>query len=332
MNGLQGPHGLELATIAHTGTPLLYLGFSALVIVLLAADFVLLKAQGTHRVTVKEAATWSVIWILVAMGFAVWLWLHLTELHGREIANAKTVQFITGYFIEKGLAMENVFVWITIFSYFAIPPEYQKRVLLYGVIGAIVMRAILIYLGAVLIQSFDWIFYVFGAFLVFTGIKMFFFTGKQSDLENNALLRWLRGHMKVTTGLEGEQFFVVKQGVKYATPLFLVLVLVEVSDLIFAVDSIPAIFAVTSDPFIVFTANVFAILGLRAMYFLLADMADRFHLLGYGLALIVTLVGVKMLIMEFHKIPIPWMLATVLSILVLSIVASMSRPPLPKST
>jgi tellurite resistance protein TerC len=219
-----------------------------------------------------------------------------------------------------------VFVWITIFTYFAIPPEFQKRVLLWGVVGAILMRAVLIYLGAVLIQQFDWIFYVFGLFLVVTGIKMFMFTGKQSDLGSNPLLRWLRQRVPLTDTLHGERFVVLERGVKVFTPLFVVLVLVEVSDLIFAIDSIPAIFAVTKDPFIVFTANTFAILGLRAMYFLLADISDRFHLLGYGLAVIVTLVGVKMLLMDVYKVPILWMLGTVAVILTVSIVASLLSP------
>ena len=316
-----------MTEIAHTGSPVLYIGFAILVIVLLLVDFWVLKAQGSHRVSVKEAASWSVVWFLAAIAFGAWLWWHLNGLYGAEVAGQKTLEYFTGYLIEKGLAIENVFVWITIFAYFSVPPEYQKRVLLWGVVGAIVMRAGLIYLGAIMIQQFAWIFYVFGAFLVFTGIKMFFYTNQKTDLSKNPLLRWLRSHVRITETMHGEQFTVVKSGVRYATPLLLVLVLVEVSDLIFAVDSIPAIFAVTKDPFIVFTANTFAILGLRAMYFLMADMADRFHLLGYGLATIVTFVGVKMLIMDFYKIPIPWMLGTVAAILAISIVASLATKP-----
>jgi len=315
-----------MSEIAHTGTPLLYAGFTLLVVLLVVVDFVALKAQGAHKVSVKEAAIWSVVWFAAALAFAAWLWWHLSGLHGAEVAKQKTLEYLTGYLIEKGLAIENVFVWVTIFTYFAVPAEYQKRVLLWGVVGAIVMRAVLIYLGAVLIQQFSWIFYLFGAFLVFTGIKMFFFVGKKPDLGANPVLKWLRARFRVTETLEGERFWVMKNGMRYATPLLLVLVLVEVTDLIFAVDSIPAIFAVTSDPFIVFTANTFAILGLRAMYFLLADMADRFHLLGYGLAAIVTFVGVKMLIMDFWKIPIPWMLGTVAAILAVSVAASLVRP------
>ena len=320
-----------MSEIAHTGTSLLYLGFTLLVAALLAVDFIALRAQGAHKVSVKEAALWSVVWFAAALAFAGWLWWHLDGLHGPEIARQKTLEYLTGYLIEKGLAIENVFVWVTIFSYFAVPPELQKRVLLWGVVGAIVMRAALIYLGAVLIQQFSWIFYVFGAFLLFTGIKMFFFVGKQPDLGANPALKWLRARVRVTETLEGERFWVTRDGLRYATPLLLVLVLVEVADLIFAVDSIPAIFAVTSDPFIVFTANTFAILGLRAMYFLLADMADRFHLLGYGLAAIVTLVGVKMLVMDFWKVPIPWMLGGVAAILAASVAGSLLRPRRPEA-
>jgi tellurite resistance protein TerC len=310
----------------HTGTPALYAGFTLLVIVFLAVDFLLLRTQGSHKVSMKEAAWWSVVWFLAAVGFGAWFWWHVNGELGAEAATRKTLEYATGYLIEKGLAVENVFVWITIFGYFSIPAEYQKRVLLWGVVGAIVMRAVLIYVGAVLIQQLSWIFYFFGVFLVATGVKMFLFTGKTSDLGTNPLLRWLRGHLPMTTALHGERFSIVENGKRLYTPLLLVLLMVEATDLIFAVDSIPAIFAVTSDPFIVFTANTFAILGLRAMYFLLADMADRFHLLGYGLAIIVALVGVKMLIMDLYKVPVPWMLATVAAVLLISIVASLVVP------
>ncbi len=316
-----------MTEIGHTGTPALYLGFSLLVIVLLLIDFFALKVQGSHKVSVREAAGWSVVWFLAAMTFGGWLWWHLNGLYGPEVANVKGLEYLTGYFIEKSLAIDNVFVWITIFSYFSIPSEYQKRVLLWGVIGAILMRAILIYLGAILIAKFAWIFYVFGAFLFFTGIKMFFFSNKKSDLGRNPLLVWLRGHVRITEGLRGDRFMWVEKGVRYGTPLLLVLILVEATDLIFALDSIPAIFAVTGDPFIVFTANTFAILGLRAIYFLLADMADRFHLLGYGLATIITLVGVKMLVMDVFKVPILWMLGMVVIVLAASIIASLVIKP-----
>jgi tellurite resistance protein TerC len=316
-----------IAEVVHTGTPLLYASFGLLVVALLAVDFVLLRTQGSHKVTAREAAGWSVLWVAVAAAFGAWLWWYLGREFGPDVGERKALEYATGYLIEKGLAIENVFVWITIFSYFGIPAELQKRVLLWGVVGAIAMRAVLIYLGALLIQQFSWIFYFFGAFLLFTGAKMFLVTGKKPDLGKNPLLRWMRGHVPITETLRGEKFAVVENGKRAFTPLFLVLVLVEISDLIFAVDSIPAIFAVTSDPFIVFTANTFAILGLRAMYFLLADVADRFHLLGYGLATIVMLVGVKMIVMDFVKVPIVWMLGAVGGVLAVSIAASVWIPP-----
>lgn len=310
--------------IAHTGSPQLYLAFSLLVVVFLIPDFVLLRAKGQHKVPVSEALIWSIVWFLSAMAFAGWLWWHLDDAFGREVANARATEYVSGYLIEKALAMENVFVWVTIFTYVAVPAEFQKRVFLWGVIGAIIMRSVLIYLGVLLIEKFDWIFYVFGAFLLFTGIKMCYFGNQKPDLGANPLLKWLRAHVTMTQEYEGEKFVVRRNGLWVATPL----VLVEFTDLIFAIDSIPAIFAFTIDPFIVFTSNIFAILGLRAMYFLLADMADRFHLLLYGLALIVSLVGVKMLIADFYKVPIMLMLAVVFSILVGSVVASLytSRP------
>jgi tellurite resistance protein TerC len=307
-----------------TGTPALYLGFTLLVIVLLTLDFFLLKAQGAHRVSVKEAAGWSVVWIAVALAFCGWFWWYLDGRCGREPANEKALEYLTGYLIEKSLAVDNVFVWISLFNFFAVPTEFQKRVLLYGVLGAIIMRAVLIYLGALLLAQFHWILYVFGLILLLTGVKMLAFASHEPDLEKNPVLRWMRGHMKISDEHHGEKFFVLQQGVRYATPLFVVLVLVEVTDLIFAVDSIPAIFAVTADPFIVFTSNIFAILGLRAMYFLLADMAKRFHLLKYGLAVILMFIGVKMLLLDVYKIPVGIALGVVALILLASVAASLA--------
>ena len=319
--------------IESTGTPILYLGFTLLVIVLLAVDFFVLKAQGAHRVSVKEAAAWSVVWIAFSLAFCSWFWWYLDGRFGRELANEKALEYLSGYFIEKSLAVDNVFVWITLFNFFAVPTEFQKRVLLYGVLGAIVMRAVLIYVGALLLAQFHWILYVFGLFLLLTGVKMLVFAKHEPDLEKNPILHWMRGHMKVTTEYHGERFFVLKEGARYATPMFLVLVLVEVTDLIFAVDSIPAIFAVTSDPFIVFTSNIFAILGLRAMFFLLADMAERFHLLKYGLAVILMFIGVKMLLLDVYKIPVAIVLGIVGLILLVSVAASLvaSRRSSPKA-
>lgn len=310
-------------TIESTGTPILYLGFTLLVIVLLAVDFLVLKAQGAHRVSVKEAAVWSVVWIAIALAFCGWFWWYLDGRFPREVANEKALEYLTGYLIEKSLAVDNVFLWITLFNFFAVPREFQKRVLLYGVLGAIVMRAVLIYVGALLLAEFHWILYMFGLFLLITGVKMLLFAGQEPDLKKNPVLRWMRGHMKITDEYHGEKFFVMKEGVRYATPMFVALVLVEVTDLIFAVDSIPAIFAVTDDPFIVFTSNIFAILGLRAMYFLLVDMVARFHLLKYGLAVILMVIGVKMLLLDIYKIPVWIALGIVALILLVSVAASL---------
>ena len=238
----------------------------------------------------------------------------------------RALEYLTGYLIEKSLAVDNVFVWITLFSFFAVPAHLQKRVLLYGVLGAIVMRAILIFVGALLLARFHWLLYLFGLFLVLTGVKMLLFASHEPDLNQNPVLRWMRGHLRMTNDYHGEAFFVIKQGLRYATPLFAVLILVEATDLIFAVDSIPAIFAVTSDPFIVFTSNIFAILGLRSMYFLLSDMAARFHLLKYGLAFILMFIGAKMLLLDVYKIPTGTALGIVGLILVLSVVASLIFP------
>jgi len=311
-------------TIESIGTPILYLGFTLLVIVLLAVDFIVLKAQGAHRVSVKEALAWSAVWIVIALAFCAWFWWYLDGRFGRELANEKALEYLTGYVIEKSLAVDNVFLWITLFSFFAVPPAFQKRVLLYGVLGAIIMRAVLIYIGALLLAQFHWILYVFGLFLVLTGVKMLVFSSHEPDLEKNPILRWMRRHIKITDEYHGQKFFVLKDGIRYATPMFIVLVLVEATDLIFAVDSIPAIFAVTSDPFIVFTSNIFAILGLRAMYFLLADMAERFHLLKYGLAVILMFIGVKMLLLDIYKIPVGIALGIVGLILVVSVAASLA--------
>lgn len=301
----------------------LYLGFSALVAVLLTIDFVMLKSKGSHRVSVKEAAIWSVVWVMVALIFCGWLWWYTGQTQSSEVADVKALEFITGYLIEKSLAVDNVFVWVTLFSFFAVPPEFQKRVLLYGLLGAIVMRAVFIYLGALLLQEFHLIFYLFGAFLVITGAKLLWFAEQEPDLARNPILKWMRLHLRITSEYHGEAFVLRRDGVLWVTPLFVVLVLVEVTDLIFAVDSIPAIFAVTNDPFIVFSSNIFAILGLRAMFFLLADMAERFHLLKYGLAFILMFIGVKMLLLDFYKIPVVFALAVVLVILVVSVAGSL---------
>lgn len=288
----------------HIGEPWMWAAFVGFVLAMLAVDLFLVGGNKAHKVGFREAAAWSFVWFALAMLFNLGLWWHLKGAYGTDVADAKALEFLTGYLIEKALAVDNIFVFLMIFGYFAVPAEYQRRVLIYGVLGAIVMRAAMILAGAWLVQEFHWILYFFGAFLVFTGVKMLMAAEAEPDLGKNAALGWIKRHVRMTPDFRGEKFWVVENGVRVFTPLFLVLVMIELSDLIFAVDSIPAIFATTTDPFIVFTSNIFAILGLRAMYFMLAGMAERFHLLKYGLALVLVFVGAKMLAVEFYKIPV----------------------------
>lgn len=317
-----------MTNIESFATGPMWAGFIVFVIAMLALDLFVLGGNKAHRVSVKEAGSWVVAWVMLAVTFGVLLWWYLDGTAGREMANLKALEFFTGYLIEQSLSVDNMFVFVMIFTYFAVPPELQRRVLLYGVIGAIVMRAGMILAGVWLVSEFAWILYVFGLFLVATGIKMLVFADHKPDLEKNPLLRWLRGHMRITPGFHGEAFFVRIEGLRYATPMFLVLMMIELSDLVFAVDSIPAIFAVTTDPFIVFTSNIFAIMGLRAMYFLLADMAERFHLLKYGLALVLIFVGGKMLVAPWFHMPVQWSLVIVGLIISTSVILSLrlSRP------
>ena len=314
-----------MTTTADTfATAPMWAGFIAFVIAMLALDLFVFGGKKAHRVAVKEALAWVIAWVCLALAFAGLLWWYLNDTQGAVVAQRKTLEFLAGYLIEQSLSIDNMFVFVMIFGYFAVPPELQRRVLLYGVLGAVVMRASMILAGVWLVSQFAWILYVFGAFLVFTGIKMLVFAESEPDLEQNPLLRWLRGHLRITNDFKGELFFVRQNGVLWATPMFLVLLLIEASDVIFAVDSIPAIFAVTTDPFIVFTSNIFAIMGLRAMYFLLADMADRFHLLKYGLAIVLVFIGGKMLAVPWFHIPIQWSLSIVGCIIVLSVVLSLA--------
>lgn len=311
------------------GSPFFYTVFFAAVLIMIVIDMVALKQTGSHKVSIKEAGIWSAIWVAVACAFGGWLWWYLATdpAYGEAIANQKTLEFFTGYVIEKSLAVDNIFVFLMIFSFFKVPAEYQRRVLLYGVLGAIVLRTIMVFLGAALVKEFDWILYVFGAFLVFTGLKMMLpEKDEEQDLANNGLLKFLRKHLRMTDEYHGEAFFVVKNGLRYATPMFVVLVFIELSDVVFAVDSIPAIFAVTMDPFIVLTSNIFAILGLRAMFFLLADVADRFHLLRYGLAVVLTFIGFKLLLLKLYHIPVAVSLGVVFSVITASVIASLMFP------
>jgi tellurite resistance protein TerC len=301
----------------------MWAGFAVFVVLAIAVDLLVMEKQGAHKVGVREAATWSLIWFSLAFVFVGWLWWYLDGSQGREVANTVSMQFITGYLVEKSLSVDNIFVFLMIFSYFAVPQEYQKRALIIGIIGAIVLRAALILVGAWLLATFHWILYVFGAFLVFTGVKMWVAAGKEPDIESNPVLRYLRKHIRITTRFDGEKLSTLIDGVKHYTPLFVVLILIGTTDVIFAVDSIPAIFAITSDPFIVLTANIFAILGLRALYFLLADLADRFHLLAYGLALVLVFIGTKMLLLDVYKIPIGVALSVTAGIIAASVIASL---------
>lgn len=313
------------------GTPLLWTLFAVFVLIALAIDFLALNRQGSHTVSMREATIWSVIWVAVSLLFVGWLWWYLggtsTDPDSRGLADAKALEFITGYLVEKALAVDNIFVFLMIFTYFAVPSDFQKRVLMIGILGALVLRALMILVGAWLIAQFHWIMYVFGAFLLFTGIKMWWAAGQEPDLGNNPALRWINKHMKLSPNFDGEKFFTVDNGVKMATPLLVVILLIGIVDVVFAVDSIPAIFAITTDPFIVLTSNVFAILGLRAMYFLLAGMHERFHLLSYGLAIVLAFIGIKMLLIDIYKIPVAWSLGFTVVTLAVTMVLSLRIPP-----
>ena len=308
------------------GNPLLWAVFGLLVVLALVIDLVLLRHGGPHKVTFKEAAWWSAGWVLLALAFNAWLWWYVGQQSGAAEANRVGLEFLTGYLVEKSLAVDNIFVFLMIFSYFAVPEIQRQRVLIIGILLAIVLRAILIFVGALLLAKFHWILYVFAAFLLLTGIKMIRAAGKAPDLGNNPALKWMRGHLRLTDDYHGDAFSVVRDGVRWFTPLFVVIALIGITDVIFAVDSIPAIFAITDDPFIVLTSNVFAVLGLRAMFFLLQGMADRFHLLPYGLALILIFIGAKMLLIDVYKIPVAASLGVVAVVLAGVVVLSLRHP------
>jgi tellurite resistance protein TerC len=301
----------------------LWVVFVVFVVAALFVDFVVLKKQGSHAVGVKEALNWSFAWVALSLLFNGLFWWAVKDSTGSsEIATEKSLEFLTGYLIEKSLAVDNIFVFLLIFSYFAVPPSFQKRVLMIGILGAIVLRTVMILVGGWLLSEFHWILYLFGAFLVLTGVKMWWAAGQEPSLDENPALRLLRRVMPVSKAFDGEKFFTVENGKRIATPLFMVICLVGFTDVIFAVDSIPAIFAITQDPFIVLTSNVFAILGLRAMFFLLQAAASRFHLLNYGLAVILVFIGTKMLLLDIYKIPTAVSLGVVLSILAITMLWS----------
>ena len=308
------------------GNPWLWGGFGGLVVIALLVDLVLMRHGGAHKVTFKEAAWWSLGWVALAMIFNGALWWYVGQTAGAAEANRVGLEFLTGYLVEKALAVDNIFVFLMLFTYFAVPEEQRQRVLVIGILGAIVLRAILIFVGAALLAKFHWLLYLFGAFLLLTGIKMWFAAGKEPGLDKNPVLRWITGHLPLVNRYHGDALWLGRGKRRRYTPLFVVLVMIAVTDVIFAVDSIPAIFAITSDPFIVLTSNVFAVLGLRAMFFLLAGMADRFHLLPYGLAVVLAFIGSKMLLVDVYKIPVLWSLGTVAMILAVTVALSLARP------
>jgi tellurite resistance protein TerC len=298
----------------------LWATFVVIVLVALFIDFVVLRKQGAHEVAVAEAVRWSILWVAVSVAFNGLFWWAVRDSTGSTAeANTRALEFLTGYLIEKSLAVDNIFVFLMIFSYFAVPPAFQKRVLMIGIVGAIVLRTIMILVGGWLLSQFHWILYVFGAFLILTGVKMWMAAGQEQTLDDNPALKLLRRMLPVSRHYDGERFFTLENGRRIATPLFMVICLVALTDVIFAVDSIPAIFAITSDPFIVLTSNVFAILGLRAMYFLLAAVAGKFHLLSYGLAVILVFIGGKMMLIDVFKIPVLASLAAVALILAVTV-------------
>lgn len=303
----------------------MWLVFGIFIALMLFVDLFLLGGGRSHKVSLREALTWTLIWFLLALLFNLLLWLYLDHQFSRTVANLRAMEFFTGYLIEKSLSVDNIFVMLLIFNYFAIPPALQRRVLIYGIMGAIVMRLVLILLGLWLINQFNWILYLFGLFLIYSGFKMLYAREEVPDLAKNNLVRWLSRHIRISKELIGQHFFVIQNNRIVATPLFVALVLIEFTDLIFAVDSIPAIFAITRDPFIVFTSNIFAILGLRALYFVLAELHERFSLLQYGLAIILLFIGTKMVIEPLFHIPTFLALLFVILVLVTSVLLSLFR-------
>jgi tellurite resistance protein TerC len=316
------------------GSIWLWAGFNVFVLALLALDLGVFHRKA-HAVSVREATIWSVIWISLSMLFNLGIYLFWHDLVPASLYSNgdAALAFFTGYLIEKSLSVDNIFVFVLIFSYFSVPLKYQHRVLFWGILGALVMRAALILVGAALIKEFHWIIWIFGAFLIFTGIRMAFHKGEELHPEDNPLVKLLKRVMPVTQDYRGASFFVREAGKRMATPLLLVLLIIESTDLVFAVDSIPAIFAVTQDPFIVYTSNVFAILGLRSLYFLLAGVMHKFHYLKLGLSAVLAFVGLKMLMPDLselvtgvaYKIPTLFSLGVVASILAVAVAASLLR-------
>lgn len=317
------PHTL----IPHIDSPFAWAALLVFVTAALGADFMSLRRQGNRVISFKDALRWSLVWVSLALLFCGGLWLVLDVTEGRDIANIKAGEFLTGYLIEKSLSVDNLFVFLMLFTAFKVPLPQQKKALMVGIIAAIVLRIILILVGAWLISHFSWVMYLFGLFLLYTGVKMVIADEAEHDLENNGLLKWMRRRLTISHEYHGSAMVVMKDGVRTFTPLFLVVALIGITDVMFAVDSIPAIFAVTTDPYIVMSSNIFAVLGLRALYFMLAGMAERFHLLKFGLAAILVFIGTKMLIVDFYHIPVGASLAIVLAFLIVTMVASLIVKP-----
>jgi tellurite resistance protein TerC len=305
----------------------MYGAFIAFVLVMLALDLGVFNRKA-HEVSFKEAATWSVVWVILALIFNSLFYAHVLSKYGAEAARTSALEFFTGYVLEYTLSIDNIFVFVLVFKYFAIPAKYKHRVLFFGILGALVFRAIFIALGSTLLQ-FHWIIYVFGGFLILTGIKMFLSGDQEIHPERNPVIKLFQRFVPVTHELNGKDFFTVKNGLKHATPLFIALLFLEITDIVFAVDSVPAIFGITNEPFIVFTSNIFAILGLRSMYFMLAGVITRFYLLHYGLGFVLAFVGLKMVWLNdlyAGKFPITWSLGIIAAAIMLSIIASLLFP------
>lgn len=304
-----------------------YGGFLIFVLIMLALDLGVFNKKA-HIVTFKEATTWSIVWVVLALIFNAGFYFYASSKFGADIGKEFALEFLTGYILEYSLSIDNIFVFVLVFSYFGIPAKYKHRVLFYGILGALIFRAVFIALGSALL-SFHWVIYIFGAFLIITGIKMFFSNDEKIEPEKNFLIRIFKKIMPVSHTIDGKSFFIKEKGITYATPLFIALLFLEATDIIFAVDSVPAIFSITDEPLIVFTSNIFAIMGLRSMYFMLAGVIDKFYLLKYGLAIVLIFVGLKMVWlnpMYDGHFPITWSLGVILGTIALSIVASLIFP------
>jgi tellurite resistance protein TerC len=301
----------------HT-SPLIWLSFVAVILLMLIIDLGVFHKK-SHTVSFKEAIMWSVVWIAMAMLFS----LVILQWRGQE----DFMLFVTGYVIEKSLSVDNLFVFLLIFNYFKTPNEYQHKILFYGILGALIMRAVFIGAGIAIIQQFSWVIYLFGGFLILTGIKMFKPQEDEPDLSNNKIIKFVKKIFPTTDKIENDKFFIKSAGKWVATPLFITLIMVEISDVIFAVDSIPAIIGITNDPFLVFTSNVFAILGLRSLYFALKGFSDMFHYLKYGLAVILIFIGTKMCVSSFYHVPVWITMIVIFSVLIISMLVSLAKKP-----